>query len=330
LGATLYTACEGRPPHHRGDTMAVLAAIMTQDPDPPRNAGELGPVLYGLLLRDPVQRLRAEQAEEMLAAIASGGTARTPNIPAQNIPVQNITVQNVSVPDVPTSTLHGPSHGDRKGVVLPVLAGALAALVIVGVAAFLFWPDGGSGRAAEAGQNVQSPPVPAEAQTQQARPSDAPTTSTSASAGSASSLPGELRQATGPGGFTIGVPEGWTRREQGNSTFWTDPATGAYVQVDRTAWEGDPYQHWQEWERNVIARNVLPGYRRVDLVSTDVDAGGTVHRAADIEFTWNGKHGIDRGVRAGGRTYAVFVAVPASRWNEYRSIMNNVIESFRP
>ncbi|MFC7731964.1 serine/threonine-protein kinase [Actinomadura keratinilytica] len=75
LGATLYTACEGRPPHHRSDAMAVLAAIMTEEPPPPRNAGPLTPVLLGLLERDLGRRMTAEQAEPLLARIAAGSTA---------------------------------------------------------------------------------------------------------------------------------------------------------------------------------------------------------------------------------------------------------------
>ncbi|WP_395104599.1 serine/threonine-protein kinase [Actinomadura sp. SCN-SB] len=333
LGATLYAACEGRPPHHRGDTMAVLAAIMTQDPDPPRNAGELTPVLYGLLERDPVRRLTAEQAEEMLGAIASGNEGRTLGMPASMpLPLPD--------PPGPPGLIGAPvtpsSAGGKKGVLLPILAGALTALVIVGAAAVLFWPDGKQGTGGDGARGTQTQPAQAQTQTGvSAQPADSAPTPASTPTGGAPtddtpSLPAGLRHVTGPGGFTIGVPEGWTRREQGASTFWTDPATGAYIQVDRTPWDGDPYHHWQEWERQVIAKNVLPGYRRIDLVSTGVAAGGTVYRAADIEFTWNGKHGIDRGVRAGGRTYAVFVAVPESRWNDYRPTMNNVIDSFRP
>ncbi|MFD0905599.1 serine/threonine-protein kinase [Actinomadura sediminis] len=75
LGATLYAACEGKAPHHRSDAMAVLAAVMTQDAPPPRNAGPLAPVLVGLLERDPAVRTNAQQAEEALAAIADGRAA---------------------------------------------------------------------------------------------------------------------------------------------------------------------------------------------------------------------------------------------------------------
>ena len=39
LGATLYAAVEGRPPYQREGAVATLAAVVTQDPDPPRHAG---------------------------------------------------------------------------------------------------------------------------------------------------------------------------------------------------------------------------------------------------------------------------------------------------
>ncbi|TDB86423.1 serine/threonine-protein kinase, partial [Actinomadura sp. 7K534] len=72
LGATLYAATEGKAPHHRGDAMAVLAAILTQDVPPPRNAGPLTPVLTALLERDPDRRLTGDRAEEALKAVAAG------------------------------------------------------------------------------------------------------------------------------------------------------------------------------------------------------------------------------------------------------------------
>ncbi|HEX2312468.1 MAG TPA: serine/threonine-protein kinase, partial [Thermomonospora sp.] len=81
LGATLYAACEGRPPHDRSEVMAVLAAVMTEDPPPPRNAGPLTPVLGGLLLRDPVLRLTAPQAEQALAQVAAGAVHQTAPFP---------------------------------------------------------------------------------------------------------------------------------------------------------------------------------------------------------------------------------------------------------
>ncbi|MEV4258767.1 serine/threonine-protein kinase, partial [Spirillospora sp. NPDC049652] len=72
LGATLYTAVEGRAPHHRSDAMAVLAAIMTLDAPPPQRAGALTPVLTAMLDRDPARRPNIDQAEQELARVASG------------------------------------------------------------------------------------------------------------------------------------------------------------------------------------------------------------------------------------------------------------------
>ena len=56
LGATLYAAVEGRPPYDYETAMATLAALISKEPDPPRRAGPLRPVLDALLCRDPVRR----------------------------------------------------------------------------------------------------------------------------------------------------------------------------------------------------------------------------------------------------------------------------------
>src|SRR4051794_3488891 len=57
LGATLYTAVEGRPPFERRDPVATLTAVVTDEPDPCRLAGPgLGPLLVRLLDKDPARR----------------------------------------------------------------------------------------------------------------------------------------------------------------------------------------------------------------------------------------------------------------------------------
>src|SRR3954454_3292889 len=53
LGATLYTAVEGRPPYDRGAPLPTLAAAVTEEPDPARLAGPLWPALEGLLRKNP-------------------------------------------------------------------------------------------------------------------------------------------------------------------------------------------------------------------------------------------------------------------------------------
>ncbi|MEU8272213.1 protein kinase [Sphaerisporangium sp. NPDC049002] len=70
LGATLYAAVEGRPPHDKGMAMATMHAVLNDEPEPATRAGRLGAVLSGLLEKHPAERLTADQAERMLRSIA--------------------------------------------------------------------------------------------------------------------------------------------------------------------------------------------------------------------------------------------------------------------
>ncbi|GII29775.1 serine/threonine-protein kinase [Planotetraspora mira] len=74
LGATLYTAVEGRGLHGRRSAAAALAALTSGAPIPMERAGPLAPVLRGLLQIDPAVRLDAVRAAVLLARIAAGGS----------------------------------------------------------------------------------------------------------------------------------------------------------------------------------------------------------------------------------------------------------------
>jgi eukaryotic-like serine/threonine-protein kinase len=78
LGATLYTAVEGRPPYDRGGAVETLTAVVTQDPDPPHRAGPLWPAISGLLRGDRELRLDAAAAEQMLLTVAGTPEALPP------------------------------------------------------------------------------------------------------------------------------------------------------------------------------------------------------------------------------------------------------------
>ncbi|MFG1604678.1 protein kinase [Actinoplanes sp. NPDC049265] len=108
LGATLYAAVEGRPPYSKSSPIATLAAVAGEEPPrPPVRAGALGPVLEGLLHKDPAHRADAATAERMLRAVAAGTT------PAR-------------------AHVRRSSSGRRW---LPVLAAVLTAVVVLGVGA---------------------------------------------------------------------------------------------------------------------------------------------------------------------------------------------------
>ncbi|MEV5601180.1 serine/threonine-protein kinase [Streptomyces sp. NPDC052299] len=66
LGGLLYASVEGSPPYDKGSAIATLTAVMTEPLDPPKNAGPLEEVIYGLLTRDPEQRLDDAGARALL------------------------------------------------------------------------------------------------------------------------------------------------------------------------------------------------------------------------------------------------------------------------
>ncbi|QKG22105.1 serine/threonine-protein kinase [Actinomadura verrucosospora] len=82
LGATLYAALEGRPPFERDNVMATLSALANESTPPPQNAGALGPVITGLLEKNPTRRLSHARAVDRLErAMAGPRAARRPATP---------------------------------------------------------------------------------------------------------------------------------------------------------------------------------------------------------------------------------------------------------
>ena len=78
VGATLYTAVEGRPPYDRDGIVPILTAAAMEDPDPFRLAGPLGPVLTALLQREPEKRPPIDEARLALRQVALMGPSTAP------------------------------------------------------------------------------------------------------------------------------------------------------------------------------------------------------------------------------------------------------------
>lgn len=99
LGGLLYASVEGTPPYDKGSAIATLTAVMTEPLDPPKNAGPLEEVIYGLLAKDPEQRLDDAGARALLNDVIN-----LPDKPAEPEPSPEAT-RVVALPPVPDDVL---------------------------------------------------------------------------------------------------------------------------------------------------------------------------------------------------------------------------------
>ncbi|MFD4629942.1 serine/threonine-protein kinase [Streptomyces sp. NPDC058284] len=101
LGGLLYAAVEGVPPYDKGSAIATLTAVMTEDVEQPTNAGPLEKVIYGLLAKDPEQRLDDAGARALLMDVI-----HSPEIKREPEPVEATKV--VPLPPVPPAPSKSP------------------------------------------------------------------------------------------------------------------------------------------------------------------------------------------------------------------------------
>ncbi|MEQ8142098.1 serine/threonine-protein kinase [Streptomyces sp. OP7] len=176
LGVLLYAAVEGRSPFRQDTPLSTLRAIVDEALPPPRRAGPLGPVIEGLLRKDPAGRLAAAQALRDLRVVGAGGSpgadpGRTassyaptvaalppPSYSGTPAPASAAPVAGTPVTGTPTAATSpaAPSGRGRRGAVLLVAGVVLLALALAGLTyALLNQDDGGP----EAGGGGASSPA---------------------------------------------------------------------------------------------------------------------------------------------------------------------------
>jgi len=121
LGATLYYAVEGRHAYDFDDLPAMIAAVLTRDPEPMRLAGPLAPVIAGLMERDPTRRLTPAAAREQLLTIAGG-------YPTFENPTQPLTDRTEKIPTGTKLLPSGEAVGGWSTPALRANAGMLVAM----------------------------------------------------------------------------------------------------------------------------------------------------------------------------------------------------------
>ncbi|GAA3200098.1 serine/threonine-protein kinase [Actinocorallia longicatena] len=132
LGATLYTAVEGRPPFDHENVMATLSAVLTDNPAPTQRAGELGPVISGLLQRNPKKRLNHAKLIERLERAA---TPRRSSAGMTIPPEQSLTSPSLSGSALPSR--RSGAHRARQSSAARFRPFIVAGLPVVGVVAVI-------------------------------------------------------------------------------------------------------------------------------------------------------------------------------------------------
>ncbi|TGB16541.1 serine/threonine-protein kinase, partial [Streptomyces palmae] len=101
LGGLLYAAVEGVPPYDKSTALATLTAVMTEPLDPPKNAGGLQDVIYGLLDKDPERRLDDAGARVLLNAVLNAPEGSVAAEATRAMPLPPPPVQEPPAPPAP-------------------------------------------------------------------------------------------------------------------------------------------------------------------------------------------------------------------------------------
>ncbi|PWR07258.1 hypothetical protein DKT68_19500 [Micromonospora acroterricola] len=305
LGATLYLAAEGRPPWSRSSTLATLAALATESPDR-MSVLPLEPAITGLLLRNPRQRLSAQEARDQLEQVAAATVPIEP-VPAplsrrwrrvadtlRRRPGASATpVLPVAQDGIDTTVIRVRASAPRDRTTAWAFAGAavglLAVVAVVVTAAGaviggLRGQDGApasapGGAAAGAMEPTEAAPPTHlclnDAASRDAEPLQEPT------APLPYALPDGWAWHQDPNGFLVAVPVGWTRHTEGETVCLRDPAEVRAIAVDPSATVSSiPSTRWEAAERDVLKTGALPGYRKISIGPV-IRPGG----AAEWEYT---------------------------------------------
>ncbi|MFF4210576.1 serine/threonine-protein kinase [Streptomyces sp. NPDC001796] len=344
LGATLYTAVEGRSPFRRTSPLTTMQAVVDEEPEPPRSAGALEAVISGLLRKDPAERPDASQLEQMLAEAVEG---RRPRAAQEYVATQHVdrsgfadTTANVPHPrkareaetargTVPQPVMP-PAHRPRKRHRARTAALVLALAAVVGAGGAVAWQkwDGGDRQAGASVSSSTSPsPVPSGKGTQEADASG--------------DLPAGWVRHSDPYGFSLAVPsKDWKRKVFDEATHQVDYTPDGGEHFIRIAVDSSPdfetaYDHQIDLEqqlhrlidykRVVLRKNIYrdrPGslweYTWTALAKDSTTAPGPRHA---VEETYFSRDGVE---------YAIYMSGPEADWTTTQQQFQAVLRGWRP
>ncbi|MCX5331961.1 MULTISPECIES: serine/threonine-protein kinase [unclassified Streptomyces] len=336
LGATLYTAVEGRSPFRRTSPIGTMQAVVEEQPAEPVNAGALGPVLAALLRKDPAERPSAAEAEQMLAEAAEGrssaaaqayvstGQVRYEPSHTTGAGTHAQTAAATPYPPVMVGAPVPPAPRKRHRLRTFALVVALAAIVGGGVAVALqqFGTD-------STGDSASPTPTPS-------------ASATPSGEGGQGAVPAGWERRDDPAGFSVYLPKGWERSvsiksKDGLQQIDYSPDKGEHlvrIAVDTSPDYDDPYLHEVELEQQLNRQ--LADYGRVSLqrqVYRD-------RQGSRLEYTWTEQAQVSRPpgeyravdlmyIAQSGVEYAICMASPVEDWDTTRKQFEAVLQGWR-
>ncbi|MBL1095414.1 serine/threonine-protein kinase [Streptomyces coffeae] len=317
LGVLLCTLVSGQSPFHRDSLAGVLHAVVFDEIAVPEAAGGLKPVVEGLLRREPEQRLSTEETARLLRAYV--GSADTPEMP---LPRTEPRPGRALVPETAPGPVPGPDSGavpvgaatgaasgtagkpgkpeesgesgkagtsgrggrfpgGRKAV---VAVAAVLALAGAGAGAVALLNNGGddkraSGTSSHTSDNGHNTDNGRNDGGKNSRPSRTP----EPSAPPSDAIPEGYERVKDPLGFSLAVPEGYSRSVERDRIYYYSP--GKEFRIGVQIQQQDP-KGPLGLSRQADAKGPsdYPGYRSGQVIET-------THRgrpAALWAFIWNG------------------------------------------
>ncbi|MFE5771072.1 serine/threonine-protein kinase [Streptomyces sp. NPDC056485] len=337
LGATLYTAVEARSPFRRTSPISSLQAVVNDEPPALRQAGALGPVITALLRKDPGERPSAQETERMLIEAMEG---RQPKAAQAYVPTRAVTPEELAdaadeaAPQAPaqapaparapeqvrTAALpeqSGPAPAApgggwiKRAAAIALVAALVGGGAVFGVLKFTGDDAGGGG----SDKNASAP------DRQDGAVEAAP--------------PAGYTKIVDPlAGFTLFVPDGWTRKANGDQIDYTPDDGKHFIRIasDPTPDYRDPYAHLLDLETQVAKRM---DYKKVRL-NQNTFRDST--RAALWDFTYTEKQTHPGPRRAkeqmyiapDGTEYAVYISGPASDWATTEQQFDVALSGWKP
>jgi hypothetical protein len=273
----------------------------------------------------------ASPASPAASPVSAASPAASPASPAAS-------PTSPAEPGPPPGALVSPDRESRPRRWLTIAAGAVVVLLVAGLATWFATRSGGAAQdasSAPAAPSAAATPAPAKPTTTAKPTTIAESTAGTRPATSAGTngtaarppLPAGWRDYRDKTGFSVYVPTGWSRSQDGSIVYFRDSRTGRVLGIDQTDQpQWNPVADWRGKASYRVAHGDFPGYHEVHIVKVDY-----FRTAADWEYSFSGKHVNNRGfVVSAHQAYGIYWQTSDSTWAAARPDLQLIFDSFRP